>query len=268
MKKKVRVQVADPAGNTTIYVLDRFPQSEYGEVGKQLLANEALDAEQVGFITGPRTMEMSGLEFCGNATRAFAYLMAKTEGATEPLDMTVRVSGTDGPLVVKVDPANDYSGTEMPLPVAIYSVPDIPVPEMREGILVDLGGIMHLVVVDVEASQERFDAARAYIAEKYDPAAIGVMFLTNVNTDDLRMTPIVYVRDVDSVYWEGSCASGTAAAAVAMAYGQEDGVYGGTLRQPGGELTAAATVENGRYVGLRIEGSVTCGPVQEVEIDI
>ena len=78
MKKKIKIIVADPAGNITIFVKDHFDRSEYTQVARQLLEMKELRGEQVAFILDTSScgraqgkMEMCGLEFCGNASRSF-----------------------------------------------------------------------------------------------------------------------------------------------------------------------------------------------------
>ena len=80
MKQNISIRVVNPAGNITIFVLDKFERSQYQKIATQLLAHKEFGAEQVGFVLDDNTMEMCGLEFCGNASRAFGLLSAKAKG--------------------------------------------------------------------------------------------------------------------------------------------------------------------------------------------
>ena len=259
MKRTIRVQVADPAGNTTIFVHDPVPQEYYGSVGRQLLDMEELEAEQVAFMTGDRSMEMCGLEFCGNATRSFALLKALQEGKEEPFTMTVDTSGVESPVRVDLDPREKWCRLHMPTPKSIR------VQEDGSGI-VDMGGIIHLVIKDVPASMETFNRYKDEINAKYDPPAMGVMFLKETE-DGYQMTPFVYVRDVDSTYEEGSCGSGSAATAGALAVGNPTGEYSYVLKQPAGTITASASVKDGAVEEVCIEGDVSYRDVQTVTVE-
>ena len=85
MERNIDLIVANPAGNTTIMVLSPVAIEDYCRVSDELLRidfgeycswADTLYGEQVAFITdndGTPHMNMSGLEFCGNASRAFAY---------------------------------------------------------------------------------------------------------------------------------------------------------------------------------------------------
>lgn len=284
----VRIRIADPAGNITIFVLDRFDRADYARVASELLSIDEIGAEQVAFVTGERSMEMCGLEFCGNASRAFALMCAESaadadadakaaEGgdadakaageATEDVDtdakaagervMTVDVSGAEGPVEVLVRPADGFAKISMPAPESI---------DVREdlgGILVDLGGIMHLVLEDEEASDEKFDALKKAVTSEKDAPAFGVMFLSGE-----KMTPVVYVKDVDSIYYEGSCASGMTAVMAARYHGEPDGTYSCTMQQPGGVLSGSVTVSGSKVTDVSIEGPVALSEEQTVYVTV
>ncbi|MBQ9060138.1 MAG: hypothetical protein IJ128_03245, partial [Firmicutes bacterium] len=107
MKEKINYIISDPEGNTTILVLTQVGRKDYQAVARQLL-EECPQAEQVGFVktdeTGePVSMEMCGLEFCGNATRAFGfYKSMRTDPPADELFLTV--SGCDHPLKGWIQP--------------------------------------------------------------------------------------------------------------------------------------------------------------------
>ena len=145
----------------------------------------------------------------------------------------------------------------MPLPVSMTEREDL------GGTLVDFGGITHLVLEDSEASDERFEELKNKVAEESDPPAFGVMFMKG---DEL--TPVVYVKDVDSVYYEGSCASGTTAVMAARACGKADGTYNYDIKQPCGELSGSVTVSGGNVSGLSIEGPVGLGEEMTVRLTL
>ena len=282
MEKDIRIQIANPSGNITIFVLDRFARSQYAAVARGLLAREELEGEQVAFVTGPHSIEMSGLEFCGNASRAFALMIAGFETASavsaeqetasphppgssahpsptsaQPHTITINVSGADAPVNVLVDPAAGRSAVSIPLH-RWSTAWDEPC-----GTLVALGGIMHLVLEDVEPSLETFLRIRERITSEYDPPALGVMFCS-----DNKVTPIVYVRDVNSIYHEGSCCSGCASVAIARSIGRPDGRYDYELVQPAGTLTASAEVTGGNITGVWIDGTVELSPPQTITLDL
>ena len=66
----------NPAGNITI-LIDNFNiyDKDIAKISEELMREDNLHAEQVGFIKDNH-LQMMGGEFCGNASRAFASLLA------------------------------------------------------------------------------------------------------------------------------------------------------------------------------------------------
>ena len=295
MKRNLEIIMASPAGNRTIFVLSKVEREDYGEVGKQLLAMEELAGEQVGFVLSENEMEMCGLEFCGNASRAFGFMVAKNPEckleATGPEIVEIKVSGSDAPLRVEVDLSLDYAKIEMPLPyqalelcinsegkvtnlkgdtVNIYnSNPNIFNNTNAFPILI-FEGICHAVLIDIPFSQELYDALLEYLKATFDIPAIGIMFYDSKTN---HLMPVVYVEAVDSTYFEGSCASGTIALALILSqnlsknksHSNESCSF--EIHEPAGSLEAQIIKENGVPVKCFIGGSVGLEDPIRVQID-
>ena len=331
MKRSIDYIISDPEGNTTILVLSQVEISDYQTVAKQLLDQQP-QAEQVGYIKTdengcPVSMDMCGLEFCGNATRAFGfYRSLLTDPPARELSLTV--SGCDHPLKGWIEPpekagaedgldagaedgldagggkwAKDPDGyicgrvrVEMPVPTEIEPV-TIPINEefadlagrlvgtapSIQGRIVHMDGISHLVipgasddVIRAEGQEnigKLFRDIRDYIYETNtrDIPAFGVMFVDNAAD---RMNPIVYVRDVDTTYFEGSCASGSAAAACAQATidmaagaGSVMQMYTYRYRQPAGTLCVDVATKDGSIRGMQLYGGVRQSDVLQSEVE-
>ena len=303
MAEEIKLIVANPAGNTTILVLSPVPVTSYQVVTDKLLDidfkavfpdafsedifrediyKEKIMAEQVGFcLEEPRdgvpAMNMSGLEFCGNASRAFSYYLA-TNSKPPLTEVQISVSGWDYPLTAKVDPSNKDAKVLMPLPKtgAVMSAEDLGIadryPNMADGILVDMDGIFHLVLKDVKPSREIFEEIKSIFYPKDQTGsgdhlknfpAFGVMF---IDTKSETMTPVVYVHEVDTTYFEGSCASGTTAAAFAEAQRLPDGAHRLTFREPAGTLYTEVKKESGSVTEIWLNGLIELSDVITVEI--
>ena len=348
MKRSIDYIISDPEGNTTILVLSEVERRDYQTVAKQRLEQQPL-AEQVGYIKTdengcPVSMDMCGLEFCGNATRAFGfYRSLLTDPPARELSLTV--SGCDHPLKGWIEPpekgvgddgldagaedgldagggkwAKDADGyvcgrvrVEMPVPTEIEPV-TIPINEefadlagrlvgtgaakgsagisgaaegsaapSIQGRIVHMDGISHLVipgasddVIRAEGQEnigKLFRYIRDYIYETNtkDIPAFGVMFVDNAAD---RMNPIVYVRDVDTTYFEGSCASGSAAAACAQATidmaagaGSVMQMYTYRYRQPAGTLCVDVATKDGSIRGMQLYGGVRQSDVLQSEVE-
>ena len=79
---KLRIIMADPAGNRTAIVRTPVPADQRAQIAAKILQINDLRAEQVGFETsalmgGIGRLEMMGGEFCGNAARSYGYLLWK-----------------------------------------------------------------------------------------------------------------------------------------------------------------------------------------------
>ncbi len=265
MKKNIRVQVADASGNITIFVLDYFDRSQYQTVATQLLDMEALGGEQVAFVTGEASMEMCGLEFCGNASRSFALMLAKERQIEGTAKIQIQVSGCNEVLGVDVDPSNNYTRIKMPLPVSVIHLENTGIDFLEYACLVDLDGIMHVVLTDVDATEENFVLVKDYINATYQPPAMGVMFY---DTEKNFLTPVVYVRDVDTTYFEGSCGTGSTAVATAFTTEEKSGTFQFELVQPAGTIIATIEKAHGEIKNIYIQGPIVLHDVQEVFIDV
>lgn len=272
MKQKVDIIVANPAGNITIFVKTPFERRMYQKVASQLLAMEEYKGEQVSFILdapecgrAEGKMEMCGLEFCGNGSRSFGLITAKKLGIKGHGKTFVDVSGCDEILTVEVDTDTNYTKVKMPAPVEIKTLDLSNIIGEREVKAIDFGGILHIILTDQKADQETFEQIKEYVNKKLDPPALGVMFY------DLKaktLTPVVYVKDVDTTYFEGSCGSGTTACAVAFSIGKPDGVYTYTFPQPAGVIDSTVEIADGNIKSVYIEGPVELSDVITVEIDV
>ena len=295
MKKNITITVANPAGNKTIFVHDKFERTDYAKVAEQLLGMEEFAAEQVAFILdapecgrAEGRMEMCGLEFCGNATRTFGLMVARQLGISGAGSVFVDVSGVDEILTVEVNTDTNYTKVKMPAYIDIKrfdlssifdtagvlgsagaagGTPGTAAADaaLKEVKAVDFGGILHLIIPDVPANIENFERVKKFVYDRFNPPAMGAMFY---DTKNETLAPVVYVKDVDSTYFEGSCASGTASCAIAFGSEKPDGDYTFTFPQPAGTIDASVEVRGGKVQTAYIEGPVEIAEPAEVMIEI
>lgn len=266
MEFKLKITMADPAGNRTAFAEGEVPPELYAAVGAAILKEEDLNAEQAGFLLKPLRgaagrMEMMGGEFCGNASRSFGLLLGRRNGMKAGERIPVEVSGSKDILEVLLE--EDGSWVSMPLPQAIT---ELSLPEEcgrdsgisssdGSGLLrfpaVVLEGITHVILEDVEPSETLAHAVLDKMAKETDVDAAGAIFIK-----DGEMTPVVWVRETDSFIWESSCGSGTLASTVWLGRDVADGDFRLELKQPGGILKAEFTAKNGKITDARIGGPV------------
>lgn len=259
---KLNVLRADPAGNITLFVLDPVPREERAGIASRLMAISSFAAEQVGFLCPPcrggaGRMEMAGGEFCGNATRAFGMLTAgKLDSANQ---VQVEVSGCEPLVTVDMDWNKHTARAQMPLPRSVRRAEA----DGHTGTLVDLTGIAHLVVEDVPPALDFFHAAEPLFQDIPELDAYGVIFLDRQKG---TMTPLVKVPAAGSLVWEGSCGSGSLAAAVAQSQAAPDGLFVRDYVQPAGVVQATVLRQKGEIVSAWIGGPVCLDPPVEVEL--
>ncbi len=257
---ELKIRVANPAGNVTIFVMSPAKREDYPAISRELLCMEELHGEQVGFVEkmqdGSFHMQMMGGEFCGNATRSFGYLLSMlSEEKAE--DVWVDVSGSKKKLKVTVDMEKGTAMTEMPLPMEMTEV------SVKEEIysMVVFEGICHIIVNSAPKAQEFVDELIEEAKRVCPCDAYGVMFL-----EESKMTPVVYVESTTSMVWESSCGSGSMGAAVYLSKDADTGEFVYELHQPGGMIEAYVKKENGKVFSCKMGGPVTIS--EEMKVDI
>lgn len=247
---------ADPAGNLTLLVTTPTAAASRPALARALLART--DCQQVGFLTEPRLgglarLEMMGGEFCGNALRCLGALAAAERGLPPGEPVAVEISGCDSPLTVWPAPPGGYVRGEIPLPLLLEVWRGMPTAVFA--------GIVH-ALCRREVNDRRVRTLARSLAGHYRAPAAGILLLT---PGTLQLRPAVYVRDTDTLYFESSCASGSAAAAAILsAESRDSAAY--CLAQPGGILIAAAEWDDVGLHRLTVEGPVTLGERETYEL--
>ena len=262
---KLTIRVADPAGNITVLVKTPVKKEAYAPLAGKLLT--LIDgAEQVGFLVTPRCggdvrLAMMGGEFCGNALRSVALLYAVEQGSRGEAQVMTEISGAAKPLPVLVDPGEHTAIAAMPLPKRISPIPF----GGGEADAVFFDGIIH-VITEQPFAADSPGASKRYlqgVSAQYQTAAAGLMFY---DAKTATLIPAVYVAATDTLFYENSCASGSAAVAAALAQKSAAESFLFRLREPGGILEAAAEKRDGQISSLRIGGKIALSPEREVEI--
>ncbi|MDR1766561.1 MAG: hypothetical protein LBR77_10935 [Lachnospiraceae bacterium] len=175
-----------------------------------------------------------------------AYLALEEMGMQGTWTTTVvraEISGCGHAMDVKVAiperRAVCFAEAQMPLPALI-------VPHGGFEARVEFDGIAHFIVRDGAISEKAVERAVTYAKAQGLPAC-GVMFLDEAAgclAGAVRLyalTPVVYVRDTDSLVYESSCASGSSACAAYLAQHETGDTFRYEFDQPGG--TIGATIE-------------------------
>jgi diaminopimelate epimerase/ribosomal protein S18 acetylase RimI-like enzyme len=260
-----RMVIAYPSGNTTAIVLDQMLDSNRQELNDQIMKNwtekqpDSPEIEQCCFVTLPidksadARVEMFGGEFCGNATRSVIQLI--TDGKNHA--GKIEVSGVDRPL--------DYSmrdgvvDLEMPLPITEGVELT---KKVSEGTLVQLDGIAHVVVTDDGtrgAATPRELLTKLLAQNSYDLSdqpAVGVTYYDEAtNEADFA----VWVKEVDTIFDETACGSGTCSIGIALADNKSETTQIDVIQPSGEKITTMAIVDgdSNKITESRISGEVS-----------
>ena len=244
---KINYVLMDPTGNMTVLVETPIPAASQPFCASRLMECEPT-AEQVGFVLPAAdgdcdtTLRMAGGEFCGNAAMSAAALFCLRRGRTAGGTVRVRVSGADEPVTVTLSP-DGVGGfaceVQMPRPVRITAFAGRP--------LVELPGISHMIVTEPMTREAAEREVKCRCAE-LGADALGLMLLDEAAQ---RLTPLVYVPGADTLYWENSCASGTAAVGAYLAV-REGRAVSRTLAEPAGTLGVTAAPEGAPLLRGRV----------------
>jgi len=243
MKKRVFVITAVGGNGTAIRILEHaLSRAEYASQGKQLGHDmEHFGAEQAGFLIPEiNHFEMAGGEFCGNAARAAAILLSKI--LRKPR-VSFTMSGYNGTVsaTVKKTGENTYF-VECVFPGLSADRRDIVLSSGQRTTVVDLGGIVHIVIeAPFPSGKDAYRAVHRTIARELNlenRSAVGVVWIEKID-GGVKMHPVVWVKEVDTFFYEQSCGSGT------IAVGKVTGVR--SIIQPTGkiievEITPEATI--------------------------
>lgn len=252
---KLNVAVLNPAGNITLLVTTPVDRSRYAEIAGKLLKMPALRGEQVGFLAQPRyggrvRLEMMGGEFCGNALRCVGYYYAVKEGIHGRAVILSEISGSNRPLPVEIDTDKSTAKAEMPLPLSVRNI----MVGGRAVKAVVFEGVVHFIVDLPEPDEAFIKEAVSYALDSFGSDAAGVMFF---DRDTMFIRPAVYVHDTETLIYENSCASGSAAVSIACAFDRTDGEYCFDIHQPGGTIQVELSKQVGCFKKLTIGGKVS-----------
>lgn len=212
MNAKLQVVLA-AGGNPTGVVCfpDDSRRADYVAIAKQYMQEDPT-IEQFGFLEGTSHFQMSGGEFCGNAARVAAWLISERTGTKQG---TFTISGFSGTVHYTVDD-NQVRCVFPDYPFEKKMVEVLGV----EATLVDLGGIVHVVMpitVEFENDERYYKSAHRQVTELLglgERPAVGVIW-QDLRDGNVAIHPVVWVREINSFFYETSCGSGTLATIIA-----------------------------------------------------
>ncbi len=262
----ISYRLMNPTGNITALVETDTPVSKQPCVAMKIMQAEPT-CEQVGFVSHAGKndeydieLRMAAGEFCGNATMSTAALWAYDNlpiGQTGR-NVVVKASGTSGLVDVYITRTGDemFSGkVKMPLPKKISERTFTYGSDNFETGMVEFEGITHLVLNGVTMKKSEAEEVIQKWCDELGVEGLGIMFL-----EGDKLSPLVYVPSINSLFWESSCASGTTAVGAYLHYKNKAGLKR-TFSEPGGQLCISADDNM-----LVLEGRVLMGSSKMIDI--
>ena len=255
-KNTLRYSIFDPTGNITALVESPVDETAQIAVAASIMARHAA-VEQVGFVRFPddgtarAVLRMAGGEFCANASMSAAALCAMRRGLCGG-EIALAVSGAEETVAVRLKQEEDggfLAAVRMPAAHEITTIPFACGGLSGTVPLVRMEGIDHAVLTPdcpFFALRDTPSAAEEAVRElcaSLSAVCLGLMFLEGAGMRR-RLTPLVYVPGSNTIFWESSCASGSAA-------------VGMLLARRSGERTELELIEPGGV--LRVESDPRTG---------
>lgn len=253
---KIDYYLMNPTGNITLLVMTPVEEALQPETAARLIELEPT-AEQVGFLN-KNSLRMAGGEFCGNASMSAAALLCRDLKCGESRKTELRVSGADKNIPVKITADEDgFRGTvNMPQPLSVEEVRLIFNGREYTAAAVRFKGITHLIF-GIDFDRETAEKAAPVWCAELNADALGIMLLDRENS---VLTPLVYVPNAGTMFWESSCASGTSAVGAYLVK-KENRPVNLMFSEPGGILTVEADGKK-----LLLSGSVKIIKHSQIEI--
>lgn len=243
----VEYKILNPSGNITALVTKDYPREKYQEISSKIMQSNS-QIEQVGFLKKYSDLiyrlEMAGLEFCGNASRAFACFLVKEKYVSKN-NFLISVTGYDDLIECHVEKIDDnyYSTIDLKLNKSINNFVKKMSLNNQDIYIINLPGISHLLLDQTKFLFNKdncLNEAKNIIKELnlLNLPAVGVVWY-----DKNKINPVVYVRDINSLFYENSCGSGS------IAYG----IYHSFLKKADGKFKFDVVQKNNEVVVVEIE---------------
>ena len=247
----IKFYKVSPGGNTTILLDATQVQPEFRPACSNIVMHSLhLEAEQVGFIDWPEKTEelekfnkstnpnksawasekntsfahsqnlprlsMMGGEFCGNACRSYAGVLALESGKPLPWRGEISTSGIKTPLSCFVQ----YYQGQIDAAINVPLSSQVSIEPFEGGALVRLPGITHILLPgnedhhlemteDLKKCALNWKRKLNLLAEP----AVGCIWF-DFTKQGANMLPLVWVRDTNSYCFETACGSGAIALAL------------------------------------------------------
>ena len=254
---ELQLYICDPGGNLTYIIVEEEKESlnAVNTTLHERILKRFPQLEQGGRLMPPRLqgsaarLEMAGGELCGNALRCLASLVAATwenkisipttlvrsdevllQGST--LTAQLEISGYQGQLECRVLREGEQYSVEVAMPriredaISIQQTLSLGRRELLCDV-VRLSGISHVVFhkAGIASLSDKERSTLLALAEEefslHNSPAIGLIDLIS-SEGGMQIDPFVWVRTVETFFFETACGSGTVACAISQVVTTKD----------------------------------------------
>lgn len=254
MKKIIKdILIVRPGGNDTALVLGINKSKKEKRIINDEIMKKFPNVEQVGFVDLKKPeLQMAGGEFCGNATRSTAYLTLQGK----PGEIMIKTSGVTRKLKAGV---NDQGNAWAQMP--IYKNPNV-IKNIGKITIIPLYGITQVVIEinkkfpDQELAKSKAFAYLRKLNLLESVPASGVMFLYK-KKQTFGIEPVVWVRDIKTLFYETACGSGSTAVGLYLAKRQKKSINEIPVLQPSGQSILVTIIRSDKeFIFAKISGPI------------
>lgn len=216
MNKDFKYKILNPGGNKTALVIGNMYLPNEKKIINDFILKENKDVEQVGFINEKENkLEMAGGEFCVNATRCAIWeYLNKTSGMLD-----IEVSGCKE----KIEGGMDSKGNVFAKLKINKDISSIVKPNGKFN-YIELDGILQIVVNEKDSKEyidklkQDNEKTKLELKEimknvETNQNAVGIILLEK-DQEKLKIYPIIWVKTIDTLFYETACGSGSLATAI------------------------------------------------------
>lgn len=245
-KKVIDFSKYNPSGNMTVLVHSKHHPSEYADIAKCMMKFSHVCCEQVGFVSstsdGLYKLEMSGHEFCGNATISYLHYLYENNFLYHS-KVELSVSGRADLVQCQIHDNGKYE-VNMPKPLSIQHL-DLHIRNVYyKAFEVSYESYVHIIVPISEITDQFKRDVEAYVRTcKWSNhfKTIGIM-LFNERTQYLM--PLIYIPTMESIVWENSCGSGSASIGIYETWNKQKTIRKLEIKQPGGSIWVSSNIDD------------------------
>lgn len=251
---KFKYSIYRPSGNDTALVCGLIQDRSLRKIINDSIQKKHSNVEQVGFVEkigNEFYLEMAGGEFCGNATRSTIHYFL----GGNPGKIKIHSSGVSRELNGGIN-QDGKVWVEMPINHDLNKIF-----VKNNYTVVEMEGISHVIINKnlfendlVMLKTKALEILKLLNLDKEVPAA-GVIFTSEIS-GGIKIDPVVWVRNLETLYYETACGSGTTAVGLFQSKMKNKSLSINITQPSNMDITVSVDKNNSEFVRAAITGTV------------